>query len=81
MHLAVRGDGVATSCKEIIGKYGKRLCTFNDSNGTVTGLIIFEISWKAALVSGFTTNPTCKEDCKKFHKCLESFHQTWSKLS
>lgn len=44
-------------------------------------LLILESIGKPALVSDFTTDLTYEEDCKAFHKCLESFHQIRSKLS
>lgn len=46
LRLAAGGDGQTATREEAIGKYGKRLCALNDSNGTLTGLISFEIYLK-----------------------------------
>lgn len=42
MHLARGNDGVTTSVRGNCCKYEKGLCPVNDSDGKLTGLIIFE---------------------------------------
>lgn len=46
MHLAGGNDGVTTSVRGSFRKYEKGLCPVNDSDGKLTGLIIFEIYLK-----------------------------------